>query len=45
VPNYSTSDTGFLLVGCAGGTAAAVEGTASVITADVNAGIPEGDSA
>jgi hypothetical protein len=45
----STSDIGFLPVGCARGTAAvAAEGTASGITADANAGfgadIPEGDS-
>jgi hypothetical protein len=49
VPGYSASDTNFLLVGCAGGNAAAVEGTASRIVADADAGsgadIPEGDSA
>jgi hypothetical protein len=32
VPCYSTAGTNFLLVGCAEGTAAAVEGTASRTT-------------
>jgi hypothetical protein len=49
VPDCSTSDTGFLPVGCAGGTAATAEGTSSRIVADVDAGfgagIPERDSA
>jgi hypothetical protein len=48
VPDYSSSDTDFLLVGCAGGTTAA-EGTASGIAADADAGsgadVPQGDSA
>jgi hypothetical protein len=46
VPGYSIADTGFLPVGCAGGTAVA-EGTASrtVVGADVDAGVLEGDSA
>jgi hypothetical protein len=50
VPDCSASDTDFLLVGCAGGTAAA-EGTVSINDVDVDvgssvsAGIPEGDSA
>jgi hypothetical protein len=51
VPSCSTSDIGFLLVGCDGGTAAAAEGTASGTAVDADgdsgagAGIPEGDSA
>jgi hypothetical protein len=49
VPDYSASDTDFLLVGCVVGTAAAPEGTASRIVVDVGAGlgpdIAEGDSA
>jgi hypothetical protein len=48
VPNCSSSNIGFLLVGCADGTAAAAEGTTSGIVADANAGsgadVPEGDS-
>jgi hypothetical protein len=50
VPDCSASDTDFLLVGCAGGTAAAAEGTVSINDVDVDvgssvsAGIPEGDS-
>jgi hypothetical protein len=49
VSGYSASDTDFLLVGCAGNNVVAVEGTASRIVADADAGsgadIPEGDSA
>ena len=50
MPNCSSSHTGFLLVSCDGGTAAAAaKGTASGIAAGVDAGsganIPEGDSA
>jgi hypothetical protein len=51
VPDCSASDTGFLLVGCSGGTVAiAAEGTASetAINANVDAGagvgVPKGDS-
>jgi hypothetical protein len=49
MPDCSASDTDFLLVGCAGDTAAAaVEGTASGIATDADAGssadIPKGDS-
>jgi hypothetical protein len=51
VSRYSTADTGFLLIGCVGGTTAAAEGTASgtAVGADVDAGagvdVLEGDSA
>jgi hypothetical protein len=50
VSGCSASDTDFLLVGCAGGTAAAAtEGTASRTIVDADAGsgvdIPEGDTA
>jgi hypothetical protein len=47
VPGCSTSDTYFLLFGCAGGIATAAEGTAYGIVADADvgssAGILEGD--
>jgi hypothetical protein len=49
VPDCSASGTNFLSVDCAGGTAAAAEGTTSRIAADAGADsgadIPEGDSA
>jgi hypothetical protein len=44
VPGCSVSGTGFLPVGCSGGTAAA-EGTASGTAVDAGAGVLEGDSA
>jgi hypothetical protein len=50
VPSCSAADTGFLPVGCVGGTAAAAEGTVSgtVVDADVDVGasvdVLEGDS-
>jgi hypothetical protein len=48
VPDCSASDIGFLLVGCAGSTAAAAEGTVSGTAADADAGsaagVPKGDS-
>jgi hypothetical protein len=49
VPDYSASDTDFLLVSCAGGTAVAAKGTTSGIAtdedADSGADILEGGSA
>jgi hypothetical protein len=50
VPGCSVSGTGFLPVGCSGGTAAAAAegfafGTATDADVDASAGIPEGDSA
>jgi hypothetical protein len=50
VPSCSVADTGFLPVGCSGGTAAAAEGTASGtvvdagVDADAGAGVLEDDS-
>jgi hypothetical protein len=50
VPDYFASDIDFLLVGCVGGTAAAVEGSASGTAVDADAGsgvdvgVLEGDS-